>query len=131
RAVNDRLQVGLRFPRVPVTREVRVTTFGSDSFSIPAGTMSHAVAASWMVPTDAVGISLFVHMGKRGRDIVIQEEHASGDRNNVLVVPSYDFGGQEIYLWPRGAPLFASGTKLHALAHFDNSSWNPLNPDPR
>ena len=30
---------------------------------------------------------------------------------------------------PRSSEI-AAGTRIRALAHFDNSSWNPFNPDP-
>ena len=109
---------------------MHVSTFGADALDIPTGSMAHPVTASLTLPGDAVGISLFAHMHLRGRDVTVVAESPDGNRQTLLVMPNYNFGAQEAYLWPRGAQSFLKGTKLHALAHFDNSRWNPANPDP-
>src|SRR4029079_13019979 len=53
-----------------------------------------------------------------------------GSEETLLLVPNYNFDWQQSYRWPAGKKTFARGTKLQALAHFDNSKWNPFNPDP-
>jgi Redoxin len=130
RALVDSLQVGLRFPSRAVQTEARVANFGSSDFEIPAHATSHAVQATWSLPTDAVGIGLFVHMHLRGRDVTISARSAGAPPETLLAVPAYDYRGQETYWWRPGVRSFATGAELLVLAHFDNSAWNPANPEP-
>jgi hypothetical protein len=44
-------------------------------------------------------------------------------------VPRYDFNWQYSFLLTEPL-LLAKGSKLHCVAHFDNSADNPANPDP-
>jgi hypothetical protein len=44
-------------------------------------------------------------------------------------VPRFNFGWQSIYRPVKPLPM-PKGTKLHCVAHFDNSPNNPNNPDP-
>ena len=130
RPEQDRLRVGLRFPRRPVQKELRVTIAGNTRFSIPAGARAHPVRARRQIPTDAIGIGLFVHMHLRGRDMRVDAEAPDGGRETLLLVPNYSFDWQSSYRWANGARTFAAGTRIDALAHFDNSAGNPFNPDP-
>jgi hypothetical protein len=130
RPETDRLHVGLRFPRARVQREMQVTICGAYRFEIPPGVRSHAVEARRAIRDDAVGIGLFVHMHLRGRDMTVAAQAPDGSEETLLVVPNYNFDWQQSYRWAPGTVRFAKGTKVHALAHFDNSAWNPFNPDP-
>lgn len=126
----DRLRVAFRFPRVPVQKEMHVTIVSNQRFEIPAGARAHAVRAGRKLPEDAEGIGMFVHMHLRGRDMVVTTVSPDGDERRELVVPNYNFDWQQSYRWPPGAMQFARGTRFEAVAHFDNSAWNPFNPDP-
>jgi hypothetical protein len=46
------------------------------------------------------------------------------------MVPNYDFDWQLPYHLPYGQMRFPAGTRFECLAHFDNSTFNPYNPDP-
>ncbi len=46
------------------------------------------------------------------------------------MVPNYSFDWQQAYRWPEDTVRFPKGTKLEVSAHFDNSEFNPYNPDP-
>ena len=52
-----------------------------------------------------------------------------GAAETLLLVPNYNFDWQQSYRWEPGQQRFARGTRITALAHFDNSTWNPFNPD--
>jgi hypothetical protein len=54
----------------------------------------------------------------------------SDRRETLLSVPNYDFNWQTNYvlLEPRRVP---KGSTLECTAHFDDSSANPRNPNPR
>lgn len=131
--VEDRLWVGLRFPRQPVQREVQVLIVHNNRFEIPPGAGAHPVRASKVLPDDALGIGMFVHMHLRGRDMLVtaQPPEGQGEREHVLLVPNYNFDWQQSYRWPSLSKRFAKGTRITALAHFDNSAFNPFNPDPK
>ena len=126
----DRIRVGFRFPRVPVQKEMQVTIVSNQRFEIPPGARAHPVRAARKLPDDAEGIGLFVHMHVRGRDMVATATGPDGEEQRLLVVPNYDFDWQQSYRWPRGERTFAKGTRFAAVAHYDNSVWNPFNPDP-
>jgi hypothetical protein len=126
----DKLEVALRFPRVKVDKEMQVAIAADSRFAIPPGASAHPVRASRTLRDDAIGIGLFVHMHVRGRDMTAVAEAPDGSEQTLLVVPNYNFDWQQSYRWPAGKQTFARGTKLKALAHFDNSKWNQANPDP-
>lgn len=125
----DKLRVGLRFPRVPVQKEVQVAIVADFRFAIPPGAMAHPVKAQRTLKQDALGIGMFVHMHLRGRDMLVTAEQY-GQKETLLLVPNYNFDWQQSYRWEFGKVRFARGTRIEALAHFDNSAWNPFNPDP-
>ena len=69
-------------------------------------------------------------MHLRGRDMQVSAVAPDGTREPLLLVPNYNFDWQQSYRWAKGATKFAAGTTIDAVAHFDNSAWNPFNPDP-
>ena len=52
----------------------------------------------------------------------------SGERRTLLEVPRYDFNWQTAYRLAEPMDL-PEGTRLHCVAHFDNSDANLNNPD--
>lgn len=130
RSTAERVQLALRFPRTAVTREVRIARFGADTLDIPPNAAAHRVEAEWTLPDDAIAVSVFVQMHLRGRDVRVVAELPDGVRQPALLVPTFQFGRQETYVWWRGGTRWPRGTRLYATAHFDNSAWNIANPDP-
>jgi hypothetical protein len=47
----------------------------------------------------------------------------------ILSVPKYDFNWQTEYVFAQPLKL-PKGTRIHAVAHYDNSTTNKANPDP-
>ena len=56
--------------------------------------------------------------------------HHDGSRETLLQIPNYNFEWQLGYELAPGTKQIAKGTAIEAIAHFDNSSFNPYNPDP-
>ena len=54
-----------------------------------------------------------------------------GTTETLLLVPNYNFDWQQSYRWEPGKKRFPKGTTFEILAHFDNSEFNPFNPDPK
>lgn len=130
-AVSETLQVGLRYARFDVRQPLEVTSFGATDVEIPAGARASKVEARLELAADCEAVSLFVHMHARGRCVSVVAESANGTVETLLSVPAYDFAGQQTYAWPLGTRRLAAGTVLRAVGHFDNSDWNPANPDPK
>jgi hypothetical protein len=130
RAMVDRVHVGIRHPRAPVKRELRVDVVQAEDLVVPAGASSHRAEVAFVIPEDASPVAILPQMHLRGRDVSVFAESPTGGRDPFLVVPNYTFRAQEWYVLARGAQEFAKGTHLVAVAHYDNSAWNPGNPDP-
>jgi len=94
-AEEDRLQLGLRFPRVPVQKELRVQIVADFRFAIPPGANAHPVKAARKFDVDALGIGMFVHMHLRGRDMTVRALPPAGTAETLLQVPAYNFDWQQ------------------------------------
>ncbi len=129
-AQSDRSYVGIKFadPRT-VKREVAVQHSGSHDFVIPAHAANHRVDSSYTFEHDSLLWSVSPHMHLRGKDFLYKLIYPDGKEEIVLNVPQYDFGWQTTYIL-REPKRIPKGTKLHCVAHFDNSEDNLNNPDP-
>jgi hypothetical protein len=126
----SRIAVGLRFPRGPVRRRLRVAILAAHGFAIPPGAPAHPVSARQVLGADAVGVGMFAHMHLRGRDVRFTARHPDGHVETLLLIPNYNFDWQQSYRWAPGSKVLPRGTTLEVVAHFDNSAFNPYNPDP-
>ncbi|MDZ4774465.1 MAG: redoxin family protein [Planctomycetota bacterium] len=129
-ATEDVIQVGLRFPRDVVRKRMRHHEIADMRFAIPPFAPAHPVRATRTFAEDSVGIGMFVHMHLRGRDMRYDARFPDGHNETLLLVPNYDFNWQTAYRWRKDAMLFPKGTTVECLAHFDNSAFNPWNPEP-
>jgi hypothetical protein len=65
----------------------------------------------------------------RGKDFRYELLTPDGKRQTILSVPRWDFNWQNVYRFKEPLKV-PKGSKLHAVAHWDNSRNNLLNPDP-
>jgi mono/diheme cytochrome c family protein len=126
----DRSCVGLIYAKEPRRHEVFGGLALKWAFLIPPGAANHRVTASHRFDRDSVLLSLSPHMHLRGKSFEFCLVLPGGRRETLLSVPTYDFNWQTNYilLEPRRVP---KGSTLECTAHFDNSSDNPRNPNPR
>ena len=68
-------------------------------------------------------------MHLRGKSFLYEAVLPGGERETLLEVPRYDFNWQTAYRLAEPKEL-PEGTRLHCVAHFDNSEDNLNNPDP-
>jgi hypothetical protein len=127
---SDRIAVGLRFAREPVRKRVRYKIIENGKFSIPPGAPAHEVTAERTLECNATGIALFTHMHLRGKDSAFIAHYPDGKSETLLSIPAYSFDWQLSYVWVPGAQRFPQGTRIECRSHFDNSPFNPYNPDP-
>ena len=73
-------------------------------------------------------VSLMPHMHLRGKDFAYTAFYPTGESEVLLSVPKYDFSWQ-LYYYLTEQKALPAGTRLHCVAHFDNSPNNPANPD--
>lgn len=126
----NRMSVGFRFPKGVVHKEVKPLIATTNKFAIPPGAPAHPVASTREIPVDAFGIGMFSHMHLRGKDMTFIAHYPDGKRETLLSIPNYNYDWQQNYRWARDSKRFPKGTKIEVVAHYDNSAFNPYNPDP-
>lgn len=129
KVTKDRSILGLKFAKTPVNKIISTTAAWDARFEIPANAENHEVRASWIADEDIDIISLMPHMHLRGKDYLYQATYPDGRKQVLLSVPNYDFGWQSYY-YPKQPIRIPKGTKIETIAHYDNSTKNPVNPDP-
>ncbi len=129
KATKDRSMIGLKFAKAPVDKIITTTAAWDARFEIPANAPNHEIRAFYNVEEDVDIISLMPHMHLRGKDYTYIAHYPDGRKEILLSVPRYDFGWQ-VYYYPVKPLRMPKGTKIEAIAHYDNSTKNPQNPDP-
>jgi hypothetical protein len=129
-AATDRTSVGVKFASAPPDVEIRETALLNQNFTLQAGQASNAVEASMTVTEDVTLWSLLPHTHLRGKSWKYDVTYPDGRNETVLAVPNYDFNWQTEY-WFKSPLKLPKGSKLHAIATYDNSAANLSNPDPK
>jgi thiol-disulfide isomerase/thioredoxin/mono/diheme cytochrome c family protein len=130
----DQSSVGIIFAKGPpehrvLTKPIHNPRFVLHADKIPAGADNYRMEAEYTFRKDAHIISFMPHMHLRGKDFLYEAVFADGKSETLLSVPHYQFGWQSGYRNREPLPV-PQGTKIHCVAHFDNSAKNPSNPDP-
>jgi peroxiredoxin len=125
----DRSKIGLVFAKSPVKHAAYTRFIEDTKFKIPPGAESHEVKSTRTFNSDIHLYSLSPHMHLRGKDFKYTATYPDGHTELLLSVPAYDFGWQSAYVFPEPKAI-PKGTRIDCVAHFDNSSKNPANPDP-
>jgi hypothetical protein len=127
-AASDETSVGLVFATTPPKQRVVTLQLNNHALIIPPGADDFRVEVQGTLPNDATLLSLFPHMHLRGKRFEYDVVHDDGSVEPLLRV-NYHFHWQLSYKLAEPRPLKA-GTKLRAVAWYDNSRNNPHNPDP-
>jgi hypothetical protein len=125
---SDETSVGLVFAKSPPTQRVITLQLNNHALIIPPGAEDFRVEVQGTLPNDATLLSLFPHMHLRGKRFEYDIVHDDGSVEILLRV-NYHFHWQLSYKLAEPRELKA-GTKLRAVAWYDNSKKNPHNPDP-
>jgi len=99
------------------------------SFCIPPGADNFAVDAWYTFEHDSLLTSLHAHMHLRGKSMRFEAYYPNGEEETLLWVPRYDYDWQHVYQLAE-IKTIPRGTRVHVIAHFDNSKGNPRNPAP-
>ena len=96
---------------------------------IPPHDANWTVTGIGALQNDALIQSLFLHMHVRGRDVTYVLTRPDGEEEVLLRVPNYSFDWQFEYELVDPVPAPA-GSTVKAIARYDNSRANRLNPAP-
>ncbi len=130
KAQEDRSSIGLIFADPSeVKKEILTQQAANSRFRIPPGDANHKVEADYRFEEESLMLALFPHMHLRGKSFLYTAHYPDGNTETLLDVPHYDFSWQNSYVFtePKKMP---AGTRIHCVAHFDNSKENWANPDP-
>ena len=127
-AASDETSVGLVFAKSPARQRVITLQLNNHALVIPPGADNFRVEVQGTLPNDATLLSLFPHMHLRGKRFEYDIIHDDGSVETLLRV-NYHFHWQLSYKLAEPRVLKA-GTRLRAVAWYDNSKNNPHNPDP-
>jgi len=127
-ADQDRTSIGIVFAKAVPEQRVITLQLNNHALIIPPGADNFRVEVQGTLPNEATLLRLFPHMHLRGKRFEYDIVHSDGSAE-VLLRVNYHFHWQLSYKLaePR---LLKAGTKLRAIAWYDNSKNNPHNPDP-
>jgi hypothetical protein len=128
-ATIDRPRAAFYFHREAPALEARVVAAVNTEFVIPPNVDDHPVQTTYTFDTAVTLHGLLPHMHHRGKRARFEALYPDGTREVLLSVPRYDFNWQTMYMLQTPKPI-AAGTKIFLTGAFDNSSRNPVNPDP-
>jgi hypothetical protein len=131
----DQIDVGFLFSKQPPLQRILTLEIANHDFVIPANATEFRVEASRILPMPVVLLSCFPVMHQHGTrfeyDIIKQGETADAGlqlRIETLLRVRYDLRWQVNYQFIE-PQLLNAGTKLQAVAWYDNSKNNPRNPN--
>lgn len=124
------ISVGFRYARRPVQKQLRHVLLDPHRIRIAPGHGAFPVHSAETIDRDVELLGLFTHMHVRGKDVTFFARHPDGSRETLLQIPNYNFDWQLGYEMAPGMKRLPQGTRIEALAHYDNSPFNPYNPDP-
>jgi hypothetical protein len=125
----DSSSVGLIFAKSPPRRAVRTRAIQDQTLAIPKGAKDYEIVASTTFRREVEVVSLLPHMHLRGKSFEYRAIDPKGKSTVLLRVPHYDFNWQSTYRLKKPVRLSA-GSQIECIAHYDNSTDNPNNPDP-
>jgi len=126
---SDSSKLALYFHKTPPPREYVMASASNMNIRIPAHAPEHEEIAEATFSEPVELHVLYPHMHYRGKRFEYQAVFPDGHSEKLLSVPKYNIHWQSFYSFEKPM-LLPAGTKIHVDAAFDNSSENPVNPDP-
>jgi hypothetical protein len=123
----NQFSIGFRYAKGKVQKTPHCFVLDFHDIAIPPGDSMHRMTGTKVIPRDATLLGMATHLHLRGRDTTFLAHFPDGKTETLLQVPNYNFGWQFGYKTSRKIP---AGTKIEGVVHYDNSKFNPYNPDP-
>jgi hypothetical protein len=125
----ERSKVGIVFAKEPPAQRVITLAAMDTKFVIPPGAANHKVSSELTLQRETTLTALIPHMHLRGKAFEYRVVYPTGETQELLRVPRYDFNWQLTYV-PQKPLVLPKGSRIACTAWFDNSPNNPHNPDP-
>ena len=130
RATTDVTRIGFVYAKqTPLKRVIRVQASNA-GFAIPPGAADYPVAGSASLGVESELLNVYPHMHLRGKSMTLSAVYPTGEHEEFVRVPRYDFNWQLVYSLTKPR-ILPKGTVLQAHATFDNSAANRTNPNPK
>ena len=126
-----RISIGFRYPRRTVHKQFQHFLLDPHRLGIEPGHGAFPIRSSHTLDRDITLLGLFTHMHLRGKDATFFADVPNQPRETLLQIPNYNFEWQLGYEIEPGKKRLPKGTRIEAVAHYDNSTFNPYNPDPK
>jgi thiol-disulfide isomerase/thioredoxin len=126
----DQSSVGFVFAKEPIEREALTVGIAEEGIQIPPGAPDHREQSKLIVREPLRLLSFMPHMHLRGKAFDYFATYTDGSTEQLLSVPAYDFGWQSYYTLSEPKDL-KPGDRIDCVARYDNSSGNPVNPNPK
>ncbi len=137
-AVNEESNFGINlfFKKTPVTRPVKVISFGSGgigerqitpSFYIKPNETKKFTLEVTNPGSDLSVMYVWPHMHYIGKDFKAYIIKPGGDTIRLVHIPDWDFRWQEIYRFKKLVKV-PQGSVMHIEGLYDNTAENPANP---
>lgn len=128
KAETDLSKIGLHFAKKPVDKRVRTFQIMQPFLNIEPGDAHYMARTNFTVPTDVHVLDVLPHMHLVGHDIAVTATPPDGPEQKLVDVPHWDFNWQTRYTFREPVAL-PKNTKINIVAHYDNSTANPRNPN--
>lgn len=129
KAAEDLSKLGLYVNDGKPKRELFTRAASNTDFAIPPGDGQFPAQSAYRLGKDALLYSMSPHMHYRGKSFKYIADLPDGSSEVLLNVPNYDFNWQTMYRFEE-PKLLPAGTVIRCEGAFDNSTANPMNPDP-
>jgi hypothetical protein len=131
KVVVDKTRVGLYFHKE--TPKYKYLTHpishGGRALAIPPGASDHKMNGQYVVDQDIMLYALRPHMHYRGKAFRFSVVYPDQTREVLMNVPNYNFAWQPTYRLTQ-PKLIPAGSRIITDGVYDNSKYNPGNPDP-
>jgi hypothetical protein len=128
-AVMDQTRIGLTLAEEAPRKRFFSAVAASANWTIAPGDANAEGRARLTFGEPVELVFVQPHMHLRGKNMLVRLAWPDGKTETILNVPHYDFHWQIVYYLDKPVDLPA-GTRVEAIAHWDNSAQNANNPDP-
>ena len=125
----DQTEIALYFADTPPANVLQVNALATEDFKIKPERADQSLSLSHTLNADLTLWGMLPHMHYRGQRFQYTMEEKGNTPEVILNVPWYQFDWQPMY-WLDAPLTFPAGATLHVDGAFDNSAYNPTNPDP-
>lgn len=122
-----RTRIGLYFA-TKVKRHFRGLLLMPKFFEVPANKSNWEVKGTACITADCQLHSILPHMHLLGKDLKVTMTPPGDKPRTLLFIKEWDYSWQETYFLEKPLAIKA-GTQFDIIAHYDNSSGNPNNPN--